>query len=145
MDIRKSPAEQDMALVSFYKQPNVEWGRPLNCRLEGNSNYKSQLSKTNLSIYSVFILSNFTLCYRRYCYWTWCNSFFFLHMHGEAEVRLLHQFWYVCNRILPNASCITFFLIILSIKVYGILLYPESSKGSSKCIMPVLMISLTLE
>nr|XP_033498251.1 uncharacterized protein LOC117266929 isoform X1 [Epinephelus lanceolatus]XP_033498252.1 uncharacterized protein LOC117266929 isoform X1 [Epinephelus lanceolatus] len=37
MDIRKSPAEQDMALVSFYKQPNVEWGRPLNCRLEGDT------------------------------------------------------------------------------------------------------------
>lgn len=37
MDIRKSPAEQDMALISFYKQPNVEWGRPLNCNLKGSS------------------------------------------------------------------------------------------------------------
>ncbi|XP_063735760.1 uncharacterized protein LOC134861770 isoform X6 [Eleginops maclovinus] len=37
MDIRESPAEQDMALVSFYKRPNVEWGRPLNCRLEGDT------------------------------------------------------------------------------------------------------------
>ncbi|CAL8301579.1 unnamed protein product [Boreogadus saida] len=30
MDIRSSPTEQDMALISFYKPPNVEWGRPLN-------------------------------------------------------------------------------------------------------------------
>ncbi|CAL8236232.1 unnamed protein product, partial [Boreogadus saida] len=37
MDIRSSPAEQDMALISFYKPPNVEWGRPLNCRLEGDT------------------------------------------------------------------------------------------------------------
>ncbi|KAK0153289.1 hypothetical protein N1851_005022 [Merluccius polli] len=37
MDIRKSPAEQDMALISFYKRANVEWGRPLNCRLEGDT------------------------------------------------------------------------------------------------------------
>ncbi|XP_077381337.1 uncharacterized protein LOC144021150 isoform X2 [Festucalex cinctus] len=37
MDIRKSPAEQDMALISFYKRPNVEWGRPLNCKLEGDT------------------------------------------------------------------------------------------------------------
>ncbi|XP_059195012.1 G2/M phase-specific E3 ubiquitin-protein ligase-like [Centropristis striata] len=37
MDLRRSPAEQDMALISFYKQPNVEWGRPLNCRLEGDT------------------------------------------------------------------------------------------------------------
>ncbi|KAJ8361512.1 hypothetical protein SKAU_G00180370 [Synaphobranchus kaupii] len=37
MDIRKSPAEQDMALISFYKPPNVEWGRPLNCKLEGDT------------------------------------------------------------------------------------------------------------
>ncbi|KAJ8366133.1 hypothetical protein SKAU_G00149640 [Synaphobranchus kaupii] len=37
MDIRKSPAEQDMALISFYKPPNVEWGRPLNCKLEGST------------------------------------------------------------------------------------------------------------
>ncbi|CAL8350720.1 unnamed protein product [Boreogadus saida] len=44
MDIRSSPAEQDMALISFYKPPNVEWGRPLNCRLEGCSNIKFQLS-----------------------------------------------------------------------------------------------------
>lgn len=28
MDIRKSPAEQDMALISFYKRPCVKWGRP---------------------------------------------------------------------------------------------------------------------
>ena len=44
MDIRSSPTEQDMALISFYKPPNVEWGRPLNCRLEGCSNIKFQLS-----------------------------------------------------------------------------------------------------
>ncbi|XP_062844575.1 uncharacterized protein LOC134303178 isoform X2 [Trichomycterus rosablanca] len=37
MDIRKSPTEQDMALISFYKRPNVEWARPLNCRLEGDT------------------------------------------------------------------------------------------------------------
>ncbi|CAL8303428.1 unnamed protein product [Arctogadus glacialis] len=37
MDIRSSPTEQDMALISFYKPPNVEWGRPLNCRLEANA------------------------------------------------------------------------------------------------------------
>nr|XP_055032086.1 uncharacterized protein LOC129420934 isoform X2 [Misgurnus anguillicaudatus] len=37
MDIRRSPAEQDMALISFYKRTNVEWGRPLNCRLEGDT------------------------------------------------------------------------------------------------------------
>ncbi|KAG7455552.1 hypothetical protein MATL_G00257890 [Megalops atlanticus] len=37
MDIRRSPAEQDMALISFYKQTNVEWARPLNCRLEGDT------------------------------------------------------------------------------------------------------------
>ncbi|XP_051802461.1 G2/M phase-specific E3 ubiquitin-protein ligase-like isoform X3 [Acanthochromis polyacanthus] len=36
MDIRKSLAEQDMALISFYKRPNLEWGRPLNCQLEGD-------------------------------------------------------------------------------------------------------------
>ncbi|CAL9689654.1 unnamed protein product [Knipowitschia caucasica] len=29
MDIRKSPTEQDMALISFYKQTNVAWARPL--------------------------------------------------------------------------------------------------------------------
>ncbi|XP_051560014.1 uncharacterized protein LOC127444597 [Myxocyprinus asiaticus] len=34
MDIRSRLAEQDMALISFYKRPNVEWARPLNCRLE---------------------------------------------------------------------------------------------------------------
>ncbi|CAB1440038.1 unnamed protein product, partial [Pleuronectes platessa] len=37
MDLRRSPAEQDMALISFYKQPNVEWGRPLNSRLQGDT------------------------------------------------------------------------------------------------------------
>ncbi|CAL8387530.1 unnamed protein product [Gadus morhua 'NCC'] len=37
MDIRSSPTEQDMALISFHKPPNVEWGRPLNCRLEGDT------------------------------------------------------------------------------------------------------------
>ncbi|XP_061127287.1 uncharacterized protein LOC133147307 isoform X1 [Syngnathus typhle] len=37
MDIRKSPAEQDMALISFYKRNHVEWGRPLNCKLEGDT------------------------------------------------------------------------------------------------------------
>ncbi|XP_061127123.1 uncharacterized protein LOC133147252 [Syngnathus typhle] len=36
-DIRKSPAEQDMALISFYKRNHVEWGRPLNCKLEGDT------------------------------------------------------------------------------------------------------------
>lgn len=35
MDIRQSVADQDMALISFYKRPNVEWARPLECRLEG--------------------------------------------------------------------------------------------------------------
>ncbi|XP_076733149.1 uncharacterized protein LOC101468782 isoform X1 [Maylandia zebra] len=38
MDIRQSVADQDMALISFYKRPNVEWARPLECRLEANSN-----------------------------------------------------------------------------------------------------------
>lgn len=37
MDIRKSLEEQDMTLISFYKRPNVEWGRPLNCKLEGDT------------------------------------------------------------------------------------------------------------
>ncbi|XP_041865098.1 uncharacterized protein LOC121654828 [Melanotaenia boesemani] len=37
MDIRKRPAEQDMALISFYKQTNVEWARPLKCKLEGDA------------------------------------------------------------------------------------------------------------
>ncbi|XP_033940902.1 uncharacterized protein [Pseudochaenichthys georgianus] len=37
MDIRSSPAEQDAALICFYKKPNVEWGRPLKCRLEGDA------------------------------------------------------------------------------------------------------------
>ncbi|XP_029970792.1 uncharacterized protein LOC115405367 [Salarias fasciatus] len=37
MDIRKSLGEQDMALISFYKRPNVEWARPLNCILEGDT------------------------------------------------------------------------------------------------------------
>ncbi|XP_067089493.1 G2/M phase-specific E3 ubiquitin-protein ligase-like isoform X1 [Osmerus mordax] len=36
MDTRETPAEQDMALLSFYKRPNVEWARPLHCRLEGD-------------------------------------------------------------------------------------------------------------
>lgn len=56
MDIRNSPTEQDMALISFYKRPNVEWGRPLNCKLEGSSNYKFLQFKSILSIYLVFIL-----------------------------------------------------------------------------------------
>lgn len=55
MDIR-SLAEQDMALISFYKQPNVEWGRPLNCKLEGCSNINFQLSK---KIFQVFPLNVF--------------------------------------------------------------------------------------
>ncbi|XP_055021239.1 uncharacterized protein LOC129412152 [Boleophthalmus pectinirostris] len=37
MDIRKSLTEQDMALISFYKQKNVEWACPLKCRLEGKT------------------------------------------------------------------------------------------------------------
>ncbi|XP_014187163.2 uncharacterized protein LOC102296913, partial [Haplochromis burtoni] len=37
MDIRQSVADQDMALISFYKRPNVEWARPLECRLEGDT------------------------------------------------------------------------------------------------------------
>ncbi|XP_013855689.1 uncharacterized protein LOC106511483, partial [Austrofundulus limnaeus] len=37
MDIRRSVAEQDVALISFYKRPNVEWARPLECRLEGDT------------------------------------------------------------------------------------------------------------
>ncbi|KAJ4948476.1 hypothetical protein JOQ06_020010 [Pogonophryne albipinna] len=37
MDIRSSPAEQDAALICFYKKLNVEWGRPLKCRLEGDA------------------------------------------------------------------------------------------------------------
>ncbi|XP_032431527.1 uncharacterized protein LOC116727944 isoform X1 [Xiphophorus hellerii] len=36
MDLRDSPAEKDMALISFYKRPNVQWACPLNCRLEGD-------------------------------------------------------------------------------------------------------------
>ncbi|XP_035984712.1 uncharacterized protein LOC118558301 isoform X2 [Fundulus heteroclitus] len=35
MDLRDSTAEKDMALISFYKRPNVQWACPLNCRLEG--------------------------------------------------------------------------------------------------------------
>nr|XP_020473179.1 uncharacterized protein LOC109970146 isoform X2 [Monopterus albus] len=37
MDIRQSLAEQDMALMLFYKRPNIDWARPLNCRLEGDT------------------------------------------------------------------------------------------------------------
>ncbi|XP_061663156.1 uncharacterized protein LOC133493618 isoform X2 [Syngnathoides biaculeatus] len=36
MDLRESCAENDMALISFYKRPNVQWAYPLNCRLEGD-------------------------------------------------------------------------------------------------------------
>lgn len=72
MDIRRSPAEQDMALISFYKQTNVEWARPLKCRLEGKSCQKIKLSNNNQNI-----RSNFTCFYRRCCYWRWCNAFFF--------------------------------------------------------------------
>lgn len=55
-----------------------------------------QLSKNNWSICFIFILSNLTLHYRRYCYWTGCNSFFLLNMHRKAEVWVLHQFCYIC-------------------------------------------------
>ncbi|XP_078808795.1 uncharacterized protein LOC105354611 isoform X2 [Oryzias latipes] len=37
MDLKQTPAQQDLALVLFYKRPNVEWARPLNCRLEGDT------------------------------------------------------------------------------------------------------------
>lgn len=37
MDVRQSVSEQDKALISFYKRPNVEWARPLECRLEGDT------------------------------------------------------------------------------------------------------------
>ncbi|KAF3842704.1 hypothetical protein F7725_001553 [Dissostichus mawsoni] len=37
MDIRSSPAEQDAALICFYKKPNIELGRPLKCRFEANT------------------------------------------------------------------------------------------------------------
>ncbi len=50
MDIRKSPAEQDAALICFYKKPNVEWARPLTCRLEGSFNFMSKYLKPTLSI-----------------------------------------------------------------------------------------------
>lgn len=42
MDLRDSPTAKDMALISFYKRPNVQWACPLNCRLEGKviKNYK---------------------------------------------------------------------------------------------------------
>ncbi|KAK1902807.1 G2/M phase-specific E3 ubiquitin-protein ligase [Dissostichus eleginoides] len=37
MDIRSSPAEQDAVLICFYKKPNIEWGRPLKGRFEGDA------------------------------------------------------------------------------------------------------------
>ncbi|CAM4569623.1 unnamed protein product [Leuciscus chuanchicus] len=49
MDIRKSPAEQDAALICFYKKPNVEWARPLNCRLEGDAAIGEGVSRFFLS------------------------------------------------------------------------------------------------
>ena len=47
-------------------------------------------------------------------------------MHGETEVRLLHQFWYVCNRILRNASCIT---LLFFIQIFDILTANSSLTG----------------
>lgn len=51
MDLRKSLAEQDMALISFYKQTNVEWARPLKFHLEGRSYECNCFPKCNTSIY----------------------------------------------------------------------------------------------
>ncbi|XP_062866019.1 uncharacterized protein LOC134328748 [Trichomycterus rosablanca] len=36
MDMRSTPADRDMALISFYKKTRVDWARPLNCKLEGD-------------------------------------------------------------------------------------------------------------
>ncbi|XP_066518382.1 G2/M phase-specific E3 ubiquitin-protein ligase-like [Hoplias malabaricus] len=69
MDIRSSPAEQDMALISFYKQSNVEWARPLNCRREGDAAigqgvtrffFSASVEKLKSGFYINFANSNIT-------------------------------------------------------------------------------------
>ncbi|MEQ2301056.1 hypothetical protein AMECASPLE_032088 [Ameca splendens] len=62
-DIRRSVAEQDVALISFYKRPNVEWACPLECRLEGDTAIGQGVVR-----------------------------FFLINVHGEADVWFLHQF-----------------------------------------------------
>ncbi|XP_034152221.1 G2/M phase-specific E3 ubiquitin-protein ligase-like isoform X2 [Esox lucius] len=91
MDIRKSPAEQDMALISFYKRTNVEWGRPLNCKLEGSSNYKLQWSKNK-----VFPLSLF--CQTVHCVTGDCAI-------GQGVTRF---FFSKCMEKLKSGFCINF-------------------------------------
>ncbi|KAF0047685.1 hypothetical protein F2P81_001318 [Scophthalmus maximus] len=49
MDIRKNPAEQDAALICFYKKPNVKWARPLNCKLKGDAAIGEGVSRFFLS------------------------------------------------------------------------------------------------
>ncbi|KAG9262440.1 hypothetical protein AMEX_G24214 [Astyanax mexicanus] len=36
VDLRDSVSDQEMALIRFYKAGNIEWARPLQCRLEGD-------------------------------------------------------------------------------------------------------------
>lgn len=104
MNIRKSPAEQDMALLSFYKGPNVEWGRSLNCRLEGNSYYTLQL---------LFVVVIVLFCQTSDCVagdtatGHGVTHFFF----STCMEKLISGFYvnfgmYKLNIILPNASCI---------------------------------------
>lgn len=35
LDLRESPQDRDRAILSFYKQPRVQWANPLQCRLDG--------------------------------------------------------------------------------------------------------------
>ncbi|KAJ8266104.1 hypothetical protein GJAV_G00125900 [Gymnothorax javanicus] len=37
MDLRESINDQERSLISFYKEPKVEWANPVSCKLEGNT------------------------------------------------------------------------------------------------------------
>lgn len=37
IDIRADGEDQEGQIIQFYKAPKVDWARPLQCRLEGNT------------------------------------------------------------------------------------------------------------
>ncbi|XP_048090473.1 uncharacterized protein LOC125288283 isoform X2 [Alosa alosa] len=65
MDIRQSPIEQDMAIISFYKRPRVEWARPLNCFLGGDAAIGLGVTHHFFSICMEKLKSGFSLSFAK--------------------------------------------------------------------------------
>ncbi|TMS16394.1 hypothetical protein E3U43_013687 [Larimichthys crocea] len=61
VDIRQDKAEQDQALVSFYKSDNVNWTAPLLCKLEGDAARGSGVDRHMMSSVIFKLMSGFHL------------------------------------------------------------------------------------